>query len=313
MRWYLLPFFLAFSGCSLQKIALRSSTPIFENSSNSLVKEGNWDYFSKATPGNLKLLELLWDQDKDNMRLQSILVKGYAGYAFAVPETLYFEDMLLDKEDSEAKQEAIYFHTKALDLGISYLEKKGIKREELLSNDESSLAKKLKKLGEDDFIVLAYLGQAWGSLINLQKDNVALVAQVPKVKLLFDRVCDVKPDFENNMCDLFYAQYEAARPKMLGGNPEKGKELFLEAIKKSPYNQLIKLNYIQYVVLPNFDEEAYEEMAKVLRKEFEDFDNLNRETLSNLSPYKDHVELNLYNGIAKKRFKTIEKNKKNIF
>lgn len=313
MRWYCLPLFLAFSGCSLQKLALRSSTPIFENSSNALVKEGNWNYFSQATPGNLKLLELLWDQDKDNTRLQGILVKGYAGYAFAVPETLYFEDVLTDKEESEAKKEAIYFHTKALDLGVSYLEKKGIKKEELLSSDESLLVKKLNKLDEDDFVALAYLGQAWGSLINLQKDNVALVSQVPKVKLLFDRVCREKPDFENNMCDLFYAQYEASRPKMLGGNPEKGKALFLEAIKKSPYNQLIKLNYLQYVVLPGFDEEAYEEMAKVLKAEFKDFDNLGRETLSNLSPYKDHVELNLYNGIAKKRFEIIEKNKKNIF
>src|SRR5690606_31972666 len=269
------------------------------------VKEGNWDYFRLATPGNLKLLELLWDQDQDNTRLQGGLVKGYAGYAFAVHETVYFEDLLTDNEDSQAKNEAIYFHTKALDLGISYLEKKGIKKEELLSNDEASLVKKLNKLEEDDFVALAYLGQAWGSLINLQKDNVALVSQVPKVKLLFDRVCREKPDFENNMCDLFYAQYEASRPKMLGGNPEKGKALFLEAIKKSSYKQLINLNCLQYVVLPGFDEEAYEKMAKVLKAEFKNFDNLGRETLSNLSPYKDHVELNLYNGIAKKRFEFI--------
>lgn len=313
MRWYHLPLFLAFMGCSLQKIALRSSTPIFEKSSNGLVKEGNWDYFKAATPGNLKLLELLWDQDTDNLKLQAILVKGYAGYAFAVPETLYFEDMLLDVENSQNKKDAIYFHTKALDFGIDYLEKKGIKREELLSNDEAALIKKLNKLDEDDFVLLAYLGQAWGSLINLQKDNVALVSQVPRVKLLFDRVCSVKPDFENNMCDLFYAQYEAARPKMLGGNPEKGRELFLEAIKKSPYNHLIKLNYIQYVVLPNFDEEIYIEMAKELKAEFAKFEDLSRETLLNVSPYKDYQELNLYNGIAKKRFDYIEKNKANIF
>lgn len=312
MRHLIVPLLLALGGCSLQKMALRSGTPVFEKSAVGVMKEANWDFFRASTPGNLKFLELLWEQDKDNLRLLSVLIKSYAGYAFAVPETLTFEEELSGLEDSPAKKDAIAFYTRSLDYGLHYLKEKKISHKDLLSDDEK-LKKKLKKLDEEDATALLYTAQAWGSLINLQKDNVALVSQVPKVKLLFDRVCEIKPDIDHNICEIFYAQYEASRPRMLGGNPEKGAALFEEAIKKYPQNLLIRMSYIQYVIVPAMDEEKYEKEAVVLREEFAKWEDLNRDNLENVSPYRDAQELNLYNSIAKKRFTIVEKNKKKIF
>lgn len=310
---YLLPILLAVSSCSLQKMALRSSTPVFEKTSDSMMKEGNWDFFRKSSPGNLKFLELLYDQDPDNLRLLSVLIKSYSGYAFGVKETLVFQDELSGIEDSSHKKEALFFYTRTFDYGLFYLNKKGISSKDLLSNDEEALKKKIRKLDEDDVNALLYTAQAWGSLINLQKDNIALVGQVPKVKMLFDRVCEIKPDIDQNVCDIFYAQYEVSRPKMLGGNPEKGEQLFLAAIAKYPMNLLIRVTYLQFYVVPLMDEEKYEEQAKVLRLEFQKFSDLNRDSLENVSPYKDATKLNLFNSIAKKRFEIIEQNKKKIF
>jgi hypothetical protein len=313
MAWYLIPLFFWLSGCSLQKMALRSSTPIFEKSSKGLMEEGNWDFFRASSPGNLKFLELLWQQDKENLKLLAVLIKGYSGYAFAVPETLAFQDALSGQEDSTWKNKAILFYTRALDYGLIYLEKKNITREILLSHDERQLKKKLKNINEKDLIGLLYTAQAWGSLINLQKDNVALVSQIPKVKLIFDRVCKLKPDIDHNVCDLFYAQYEASRPKMLGGNPEYAEKLYLEAMAKHPKNLLIRISYIQYLLLPAYAEEKYSKQADFLRAEFSKLNDLNRDALENKSPYKDVKELNLYNGIAEKRFFIIEKYKDKIF
>jgi hypothetical protein len=42
-----------------------------------------------------------------------------------------------------------------------------------------------EKLTRKDYRAVLFTGQAWASLINLQKDNVALVAHVPKAKFLF--------------------------------------------------------------------------------------------------------------------------------
>lgn len=313
MAWYLLPLFVGLWGCSLQKMALRTQTPIMEKSAHGIMRENNWEMIKVASPGNLKFMELLYDQDPSNLRLLAVLIKSYTGYAFSIHETLAFGDELSGVDDSVSKKEAIFYYTRAFDYGLYYLNEKGISREDLLSNNTEKLEKKLEKLDADDKYALLYTGQSWGSLINLQKDNVALVSLVPKVKMLFDRVCKIDPDIDQNVCDMFYAQYEASRPKMLGGNPEKGEKLFLEAIAKHPQNLLIRMNYIQYLLIPSMDSEKYEKQAEVLKQEFAKWEDLNRDSLENVSPYKDARELNLYNSVAKKRFDFVEKFKKKIF
>ena len=314
MNWFLLPLLLSLYGCgTFQKWAMRSTNPVFVKTSHDLLQEGHWEFFRDSSPGNLKLMELLWQQDHENLELLGVLIKGFSGYAFAIPETLYLEDEIKGIEESRWKKEAIVFYTRSLDYGLYYLHKKGIKREDLLSNNENKLKEKLKGLGEDDYMALLYTAQSWGSLINLQKDNVALVSQVPKVKILFDFVCNKKPDIDQNVCDIFYAQYESSRPKMLGGNPEKGEKLYLEAIKKHPRNLLIRVSYIQYRLIPGFKEEEFQREAVLLSEEFSKWENLNRDALENRSSYKDIPELNLYNSIAQKRFQIMNKLKNKIF
>lgn len=313
MPVYLLPLFFALVGCSLQKMALRSATPVFEKSSEGMMKEGNWEFFKASAPGNIKFLELIWVQDQENSELLSVLIKSYSGYAYTVHETLFLEDQLKGEEESLSKKSAISFYTRALDYGLKYLEEKGITKKELLSSDEKKLRDKLKKLDEKDFMAILYTAQSWGSLINLQKDNVALVSQLGQVKTLFDFVCSKKPDIDQNVCDIFYGQFYAGRPKMLGGDPEKGEEIFLKAIESHPKNLLIRISYIQHVIVPAMDQEKYEKVSAHVREELEKWENMNRDSLENESPYSQVPGLNLYNAIAKKRFEIIEKNKKSIF
>lgn len=314
MAWYLLPLLLVTTSCgTLQKWALRSSTPVFEKASDGLMKEGNWEFFRASTPGNLKFLELLYLQDKENYKLLSVLIRSYSAYAFTVHETLAYEDSLIGIEDSQAKKDAIAFYTRALDYGLVYFKHKGIDRSDLLSNDYEKLKTKLKEFGEDDLYALLYTGQAWGSLINLQKDNIALVSQIPNVKLLFDRACWLKHNVDQNVCDMFFAQYETSRPKMLGGNPEKGEAMFIKSINKHPKNLLIRMNYIQSSIVPAMDAAKYEQQAEIMRKEIAEWEDINRDGLESVSTYKNSDDLNLYNAIAKKRFLAVEQHKSKIF
>lgn len=313
MAWYLIPLILVFGGCSLQKMALKQATPVFEKSTDGMMKEGDWDFFKAATPSNLKSMELIWMQNPENLKLLATLVRAHAAYSFVVLETLAFEADLAGNDDSVAKKDALTFYTRTLDFGLLYLDKKGISRKDLLENDDKKLKEKLEELDEDDVNALLYTAQAWGSLINLQKDNVALVSQIPKVKVLFDRVCKIKPDIDQNVCDIFFAQYEASRPKMLGGNPENAEKMYLTAIEKYPHNLLIRTSYIQYLLLPGFESEKYEKQAVVLREELAKWGDINRDDLENHSPYRKYEDLNLYNSVAKKRFLIIEKYKSKIF
>lgn len=287
---------------------------MFVDGSNKLTLERNWDFFRESAPANLKFIEMIYLQDTDNVELLGTLVKGYAGYAYAVPETLAFGDEMSGVEESIHKKNAVLLYTTALDYGLEYLQKKGIKKKDLLTADEGQLKKLIKdKLSKKDYTTVLFTAQSWGSLINLQKENVALVSHVPRVKLLFDWVCKHEPNIENGVCDIFNAQYEASRPRMLGGNPEKAKELYAAAIKKHPRHLLVRLGFLQYSVLPAYDQDIYENEATILKEEFAKWDDINRDNLENNSDYKAVEHLNLYNAIARKRFEFIEKNKKRIF
>ena len=315
MRITMLTLLLGLVGCSsIQKVAVKGVTPIFVDGSQQLEKEKNWDFFREAMPANLKLYEIIYLQDKKNLELLASLVKGYAGYAFGVAETLAYGDELATIEESANRRSAIALYTRCLDFGIEYLQQKGIERKDLLNLDEEPLKKLLsKQLSKKDQQTLLYTAQAWGSLMNLQKDNIALISYVPKVKVLFDWVCGKDANIENGVCDMYFAQYEAARPRILGGNPEKAKGLYQAAVKKRPMSLLVRVMYLQYSIIPAFDHEAYEREAKVLREEFPKWDDLNRDTLEDKSDYKAEEQLNLFNAIARKRFELMEKNKTKIF
>ena len=298
---------------SLQKWAVKRSSPVFHRAGEQLTKEDSWEFFKNSAPGNLKFIELVYLTDPENLALLPAVIKAHTGYAYGVPETLTFADELKGI-DSPHKKEAIHHYTRALDYGVYYLGQKDISREDLLNLPEEKLLKKLQdETDEDDLVAMVYMAQSWGSLINLQKDNVALVSQIPRVKILFDYICQAKPEIENNICAIFMAQYEASRPRMLGGNPEKARELYASAMKKNPYHLLIPLNLIQYIHLPAMDGEEYEKLAATLKTEFEEWGKKNRENLKDESRYSKHRELDLYNAIAKKRFEIIEQNKKTIF
>lgn len=305
---------LLMSCSTFRKWGLRSATPVFVEASSLNLHERNWDFFAKSAPANLKLTELLYLEDKDNLEMLGILIKGYAGYAFAVPETLYFEARLAGREGEDHKKNAIDFYTRAFDYGVDYFQKKDIKTSDLLSLPEEKLVKKLSsKLDEDDLLAILYLAQSWGSLINIQKDNIGLVSQAPRVKILADFGCKLKPEAEHGFCDLFAAQYDAARPRMLGGNPDRAKEIYMRAFEKYPKNLLFRESFIEQLIIPSMDEEAFAIQEGILKENLQDWESLSREEMRDSSSYAEARDINLFNAIAKKRFQIIQKHKNKIF
>lgn len=291
-------------GCSsIHKMGIKTASPMFEESGRHLSQERSWDFFREASPANIKFLELFVQNDPSNLVLKRVLMKAYVGYAFAVPETLALDAKLALTEDLKFHKEAILHYTKALDYGVDYLGKKSISRKNLLSLDDEKLIKKLKReTSVDDLPAVLFLAQAWGRLIQLQKENTKLAPQISRVKILFDFVCDQDPTIENGACDLFYAQHST-----------QGKELFLKAISKYPKHLLLRVSYLESVAMPAFDQEAYDSQAQILKDEFIKWENLNRDSLENVSSYKGQEMLNLSNAIAKKRFEILESHKSKIF
>lgn len=313
----LLPLLCSCAG--IRSLALKTAAPLFKDAMSGLESESNWEGFRRGTPGNLTLIDGLLAVRPSDETLLMAAIKGNAGYAFGVLETLYLDDKLNDEEESFHKQQAIAYYSKAFSYGLQFLEandlsfsdvERSIKDEKgipgllgnQLSNDESTLE------------AILFTAQSLASLINLQRERMLLVAKLPVAKGMFDWVCEEKPDIANGTCQIFYGSYEAGRPRMLGGNPDKGKEIFEEFILANPHNWLARVAFIQYYAIPQNNENAYRMQAK----ELERFISLQENKLNWMPGAKTPdafkiKSLGLYQAIAIKRYKTIKKYEKDLF
>lgn len=299
----------------VKSTALNITGSLIEQGSDEVFTESNLEYFKAAIPGNLKLLEGLWYGDQDNEVLLLMLIKGHAGHTFAAVETAAFKDIMLDKY-SALKEQTILGYQKSIFYGEKYLALKGISKNEFYQKDFPSILKKQfeKKISKEDYPAIFYFAQALGSSINLQRDNVSKMSYLNHVKLMLEWVCHKNPNLENGNCELFQGIMEASTPTLLGGKPALAKNILLNLIKKYPENLLIRLSYIQYHLIPLLEEDEYTIEMQRLGLDLTAWYQLQlgHEGKDNIQ-FKNFRKFNLYNAVAKERYKVLKNIEKEIF
>lgn len=309
------------TSCStFNKAAVGGSSDLIYSASNNVLSESNFEIFKSGLAGNLVLIEGLLAQSPKNQNLLATLNKGYAGYAFAVNETQMNEEEWAEAKTEEGKKQALLNYTRSLNFGIRYLKEEGIEFRDIISrmNEPQGIHQILdKKLSTDkrDLEVVLFTAQSLAALINLQKDNMGLVSQLTAAKGMFDWVCQKDPSINYGTCDIFYGAYEAGRPQMLGGNPQKGKEIFLKAIAKHPHNWLIRTSYMQFYLIPQNDEDGFKEQMlalKVFNDEFHRYYIFDNETRVE-GPWTREEGLRFYQTLALKRFELMTRFQKHFF
>ncbi len=300
-------------GCStVRSVAVSTTADLASKASYEAETENSWEMFATATPGNLKFIEGLLFVEPDNEDLLLASLKARAGFAFGVYEVKWLEERLSGNEDESIKFEASKHYSKAVYYGDRLFREKGLEPNEFSAFliDKKLQSELDRHLDESDFEHVFYYAQALGGLINLNRSSPLLIAKLPLVKGMFDWICNQNPDFQNGSCSLFYASYEAGRPKMLGGDLEKGKNLFLSAMESYPENQLIRVNYLIYYVIPTFNEKEYKAQKSILTDKFSE---LAKEMIYQPGKELKSSKLGLFNAIAEKQFEIIVNNEREIF
>lgn len=308
------------SSCGgLQRIGINKTSEIIYSASFDIESESNWENFEKAVLPNLKMAEGMLSLEPTNLDLLATLTKGYAGYALAINETLFMNDLYSGKLESLEQNQAIANYSKALEYGLRYLEQKSVTYAELgcLMNEEGQITLFLEKnlsknLLRDKELVL-YTAMSLSSLVNLQKNRSFLVAQVPVGKQMMDWVCTQDPEIAGGACGLFYGSLESSRPKSLGGNPEKGKEYFLKVIANFPENYLARIFYIQHYIIPNMEENLFKEQMSFLEEAEKVFNESWRWAPQKVELTQKQKRLRLYQAIAFKRFRILKNHEKELF
>ncbi|EQC47210.1 lipoprotein [Bacteriovorax sp. Seq25_V] len=310
---FLCIFVVISTSCSLvKKAAITPTGMIIYDASFDQQIENDWQVFENSIYGNIKLVEGFLSQDEGNKNLLATLLKAYTAKGFAIDETYLLQDQLAEKENSVHLKRALNSYTKALYYGVRYLD--GIELSSYV-NSPDELTKVLdSKLGSStrDLEVAMYLGQSLGSLVNLQRTNMKVISYLPVAKALYDWACSRDPKLNYGACEIFYATYEAGRPRMLGGNPQKGREIFENAIRAWPKNWLVRASFVQFYAIPMLEEDIYEEQESFISQVAREESNSQYwqgETIA--LPEKNYVSV--FNMIATKRMNIIKKYRKSIF
>ena len=100
---------------------------------------------------------------------------------------------------------------------------------------------------------------------------------------------------------------------MLGGDPEKGKKMFEEAMAKYPHNWLISISYIQYAAIPLSEKEIFDKITPQLNTAEESWNRALQYSIDETPINLGDKKMRVYQMIAMKRWNLIKKYQKNIF
>lgn len=256
----LLPFW---SACGLKKTASSLTAQIIQTGLPSVEEEDDLPYANQASLSSLKMLEGMQRSNPNDSTILFMLTRSFASYTFGFIENEMLEAKGAHPDlEKTATDRARRFYGRGKKFGLQLLSKNGSFRKGL----EGSLdlfQKSLKSFGKKDVPALFWTAFNWGSLINLSKDSPEAIAELPRVEAVMKRVLELDPDYYYAAPHQFFGVIHAARPKMLGGQPQEAKKEFELALEKTQGKLLmIKVLYAQYYAVQIQDRQLYRRLLQ---------------------------------------------------
>jgi hypothetical protein len=238
---------LLFIGCSVEKMAIRSSVSILDRSVAAMEEEPDIQLARDAMAANLKMIEGLMKADPANDHLALLAAQGFGGYAFS----------FIEEEDPERARD---LYRRGRDYGLRIL-LKNKKFQEALKGDLAQFMEALSGFGKKDVPALFWTGYNWGQWLNLSKESPAAIMELPRIEALMNYLLTLDEGYYFGGPHLFFGAYYAGKPKMFGGDPERAKRHFDKALELSRGKFLM----VQYMLAKTY---AVQIQDKELFKKF---------------------------------------------
>jgi len=106
------------------------------------------------------------------------------------------------------------------------------------------------------------LGTAWAGYIQAHSDDYAAIAALPKAQLLIERVVALDADYQRGLPWAYLGVLNSLRPAAVGGDPERGRAAFDEAITRSRgQNLMAKVLYAERYARLVFDRDLHDRLV----------------------------------------------------
>lgn len=235
--------------CSIQKTATSLTAKIITDGMKALETESDLWIADQSVVPMVKIIEVLKEGDPDNREFLGLMPQVYGNIAFGFFEPKY---LIAQVEERDVwRQRVERYYRLGSESGTKFLSKRFGKGADGSIMD---FEKEIKKAKRRDLKALFWTAFDLGNLVNLNRDDVVSVANMPKVNIMIDKVLEIDPQFGYGSALAFKAAMLASRPKMLGGDPDKAAVLFNEAIKMHDGKYLMtKVMYAEWFAIPQGD------------------------------------------------------------
>ena len=255
-------------GCNMNKLGANLTAPILQEASKSFAMESDLEFAREAAPGNLVTLVGFLYSTPENVHLLQTCAQGFAEYAFG-----FLEDdleQLPDDEKHEAQRKhlaarATDLYDRALGFALRLIATEDKHFDDAFKKDVSSVEAEAKKLDKDSTAGLFFAGMALASGINLNRNDVGRVVDLPKAIAMIKRSYELDSKFHNSQAAMLLGVVYASQGKAMGGNPELAKKYFDEAIANTGGKFLLhKVMMARFYAVVTQDRPLFESTLKAV-------------------------------------------------
>lgn len=242
---------LSLSGC-VKSMALNGAINAMTSGSG-FGTEDDPELVKDAVPFGLMTMESLFAEAPEHEGLTLALVSGYTQYAYAF---VHQEAFFLKFDDYDAYQAKIKrankLYRRALRYGRAGLE---TAYPGFMAELDSAPEEALKRLKVEDVPLLYWTAASWGGAISSGSDNLAMLVDLPKVRLLVARALELDPDYDVGALHELSISLDMAPS---GAGAESAKAHFQAALalsqgaKAGPW-----ISYAESVLVPQQDLEGF--------------------------------------------------------
>ena len=166
---------LFLSGCSIDQMLVRASTPMIEGGVDALNHETDLDLAEDSIPANLNMLLGMINIDPDNAQLQTYAAQAFYGLAYGF------------NEDNRPER-ASAFYLRGLAHGLKALEINGANN--LQNSPIADFEEQVARLGKDDVAAMFWTASCWAKWIDMHRDDAEALAELVRATALMQRVAD---------------------------------------------------------------------------------------------------------------------------
>ena len=238
---------ILFTGCSIERLAVRSTIGLIENSLEATEEETDLILAEQSIASNLKLLEGMIKTDPNNRNLLLLAARGFTSYALGFVA-----------EDDPDRATALY--TRARDYGL-----RGLRHNRDFDNafdkpfEEFETA--LQRTPDRDIPLLFWTANAWAGAIQQNIGNPRALADLPKVEAMMRIVLGRDETFYYAGPHLFFGINYSSKPAMFGGNTREGRKHFERALELTQNRFLIiKVFFAETYAVQTLDDVLFEQL-----------------------------------------------------